>query len=137
MDTKHLDLLQKKLEMGNKYLEQNNYYSAISEFTKIVDSLSDEAEKAKKDSHPPIVIALHLQILSQALIARQMCYLSIGEKKKAQSDAELFDEVHNVINKIQMQSKNALEEKKDDGSSLGGCLTVIIFIFFIYKWLTS
>lgn len=134
---RQLTSLQKNLERGAKYLEQSSYYSAISEFTKVVDSLSDEAKTAKKDSHPPMAIALYLQILGQALIGRQMCYLSIGEKEKAQADEKFLDMVNDVINKINMQSKTELEQKKEEsaGSSIGGCLGIIVSIIILMKLL--
>ena len=46
---RYLGSLQKNLERGVKYLEKNDYYSAIPAFTKVIDSLSDAAETAKKD----------------------------------------------------------------------------------------
>ena len=134
---RYLGSLQKNLERGVKYLEKNDYYSAIPAFTKVIDSLSDAAETAKKDSHPPIAISLYLQMLSQALIARQMCYLSIGEKEKAQVDSEMNDMVQGVINKINMQSETKLKEKKEEeGSPVLGCIGLIITILFIIKALS-
>ena len=61
-----------------------------------------------------MAIALYLQILSQALIGRQMCYLSIGEKEKAQADEKFLDMVNDVISKINTRSKTELEQKKED-----------------------
>ena len=131
---RQLGSLNKYNETGTKYLDQNNYYSTIAEFTKVIESLDGVTETAKKESHPPLALALYLQILSQALIGRQMCYLSVGEKEKAAADAEMFDMTNNLITKINMQAKAEPEKKEEESSCLNTIIGIGIVIYFIVKF---
>ena len=134
---RNINSLRHHAEMGNKYLKEDNYYSAIEEFNKVVGSLPEAIDIAKKESVPPLIIALYLQLVNQTLISRQICYLSIGEREKAHEDEKMFNTINNLITKINMQSK-AVAEKKKEETSVGGfisnILSVIFIILMIYSW---
>ena len=96
---------------------------------------------AKNESYPPVVIELYLQIVMQALLSRQVAYLSIGEKDKAHADEEKVDTINTFISAINAQSnmKSTLERikaehKKEEGSSLSGCITIIVIIVIIFMF---
>ncbi|MBQ6006473.1 MAG: hypothetical protein IJL14_09545 [Selenomonadaceae bacterium] len=141
--TQKVDSLTEHVTTGTKYLKQNNYYSAIAEFGKVADNLPEAMDLATKtESYPPVVIGLYLQTVSQALTARQLAYLSIGEKEKAPADEEKVDTINTYISAINAQSdmKSTLdrikaEEKKEEGASLGGCLIIIVIIVIIFMFL--
>lgn len=136
---RQMESLSNYTQKGTEYLEQKNYYSAIAEFSKVIDTLPKAVELSKRESLPPAIISLYIQLIRQALIGRQVAYLSIGEKEKANADEEKFNTIDTLSESMNIQSTlnriTKAEEKKEEGSTLGGCLAIIFIILMIYSWL--
>ena len=138
--TQKMQTLQGYNNTGAKYLDQNNYYSAIAEFSKVAANLHEALDLATNNkSYPPEIISLYLEIVNQALLGRQVAYLSIGDKEKAHADEEMFNTINTLISGINASEhmKSTLERikaenKKEEGSSLAGCLTIIVIIVVIF-----
>ena len=136
--TRQMESLSNYTQRGTEYLKQENYYSAIAEFSKVIDSLPKALELSKRESRPSAIISLYIQLVRQALIGRQVAYLSIGEKEKARADEEKLKTIDTLSASTNIQStleRIKAEEKKEEGSTLGGCLSIIFFIIIIYSWL--